>query len=609
MTTFNLSRNLKLPVEAMTETIAILAQKGFGKTYTAMKLAEEMHKAGGQIVVLDPVGNWWCLRLAADGKKKWSDIPIFGGMHGDFGLSADKGSFIADVLIDHHTSAVLDVSTMLEAEKKRFVADLAQRLKFRKSKERDSVLHLFLEEAQEFVPQRPGPDETKMLGHLTRIAKLGRNWGIGLTMISQRPQAVNKEALNLASMLIVGCMVAKHDRKAIIDWVEEQGKAAMADEYLARMTKLSVGEMIVWSPSWLDHLSIVKISKKETYDASATPKLGGRKVKLQQPKPIDAKAIRAAMAETEEKIKSSDPKELQRRIRQLTFDKKQVEGKLFKAGIDNEKLMKRPTGPSKPVPYLGKGDVAELDRHLDRLSKVREHILELRNKVTGAEFKESGYVYPDDPPAVSRGKKHRIELRRLSTREETPRQGSIRRASQALKDREDQRVCDLLGVEDNGEIKLVGKSKLMLQHLVAHLPESYTKDQLAILVGMTAGTGGFNNYVGMLKKEGLITTGGRLKATDAGVEFLGGAPIGTPTTTEELVEMWLAAPKIVGKAKNILRLLVDRYPNTLTHAAIADHVGMVVGTGGFNNYLGVLKKAGLVKKTQEGFTASDALFP
>lgn len=57
-TRFRISDRLDLPVETMTETIAILAQKGFGKTYAAMKLAEEMITAGGQIVAFDPVGKY-----------------------------------------------------------------------------------------------------------------------------------------------------------------------------------------------------------------------------------------------------------------------------------------------------------------------------------------------------------------------------------------------------------------------------------------------------------------------------------------------------------------------------------------------------------------------
>jgi predicted transcriptional regulator len=76
------------------------------------------------------------------------------------------------------------------------------------------------------------------------------------------------------------------------------------------------------------------------------------------------------------------------------------------------------------------------------------------------------------------------------------------------------------------------------------------------------------------------------------------------------MQMWLAAPKLVGKSKDILRFLVGRHPNTFNKAEIADAVQMSEGAGGFNNYMATLKKAGLIDKNEQGhFKASDALFP
>jgi len=54
-----LGPGLVLPVEAVTETFAILAKRGAGKTYTAAVLVEEMMSAGLPVVIIDPVGVWW----------------------------------------------------------------------------------------------------------------------------------------------------------------------------------------------------------------------------------------------------------------------------------------------------------------------------------------------------------------------------------------------------------------------------------------------------------------------------------------------------------------------------------------------------------------------
>ena len=58
-----------LPLDAVTQTFGVIGRKGSGKTYTAGVLAEGLLGAGAQVVVLDPVGNWWALRLAADGRS------------------------------------------------------------------------------------------------------------------------------------------------------------------------------------------------------------------------------------------------------------------------------------------------------------------------------------------------------------------------------------------------------------------------------------------------------------------------------------------------------------------------------------------------------------
>jgi DNA helicase HerA-like ATPase len=68
-----------MPVNAATLTFAFSARKGAGMTYAAGKSSEILLEAGVQVVVLDTVGNWYGLRLAADGKGNGFDVPMFGG--------------------------------------------------------------------------------------------------------------------------------------------------------------------------------------------------------------------------------------------------------------------------------------------------------------------------------------------------------------------------------------------------------------------------------------------------------------------------------------------------------------------------------------------------
>jgi uncharacterized protein len=66
--TLRISREFGLPAEAVSETFAILAKRGAGKTYTAAVMVQELLKADLHVVVVDPVGVWRGLRASADGQ-------------------------------------------------------------------------------------------------------------------------------------------------------------------------------------------------------------------------------------------------------------------------------------------------------------------------------------------------------------------------------------------------------------------------------------------------------------------------------------------------------------------------------------------------------------
>lgn len=59
--------NFYLPNDLVARTLAIIGQRGAGKTSLATVIAEEMCKAALPWIALDPVGVWWGLRTGADG--------------------------------------------------------------------------------------------------------------------------------------------------------------------------------------------------------------------------------------------------------------------------------------------------------------------------------------------------------------------------------------------------------------------------------------------------------------------------------------------------------------------------------------------------------------
>jgi hypothetical protein len=171
---------------------------------------------------------------------------------------------------------VLDASQFSLADRKRFAVTFGERLWQRKKGEAHPVpLHLVIEESQLIVPQFTGRggDEGRMVGIYEEIIRLGRNYGIGVSMITQRPQSVNKEVLNQTECLLVGQVNGAQERDALKKWISHQG---MDVHLVDELPRLKAGTFYVWSPQWLNLLQRVRIEPKRTYDASATPKVGDR---------------------------------------------------------------------------------------------------------------------------------------------------------------------------------------------------------------------------------------------------------------------------------------------------------------------------------------------
>lgn len=304
-----LSPEIELPTSAATSTFAILGMRGYGKSYGAGVLAEELHGAGVQTIIVDPVGIWWGLRVSADGKGRGLPIPVFGGMHGDLPIEAAAGEVIAQLLIDRRSSAVLDVSEFSDGQQHRFVCDLCRAL-FALKRRRPGPLHIMFDEGHEFLPQVVDAAAAPMVGATKKLWKVGRNYGIGGTIISPRAAEVNKGALNLTEHLITSRIKAPNDMKAIASWASSSDAD---DAVIAQIRTQPKGTLTFWSD---DGAVTSRFRRKLTFDSSRTPDQLEDQV-VAELLPIDVVEIRAAMAATIETVKRNDPVALRAEIDRL----------------------------------------------------------------------------------------------------------------------------------------------------------------------------------------------------------------------------------------------------------------------------------------------------
>lgn len=200
------AEGLLLPLDAATQTFGFIARKRAGKTYAAGRLVESLLSRGVQVVVMDMIGKWWGLRLNASGKRvSGYNVVVIGGLHGDLPIEPHAGALLADVVINNPLRGfVFDLSQLSLSARKRFAAEFAERLwQAKKAQKRSRVLHIVIEEAQLIIPQKVFREDARMVGHWEEIVRLGGNYGIGVSLISQRPQSVNKEVLTQVECLVV----------------------------------------------------------------------------------------------------------------------------------------------------------------------------------------------------------------------------------------------------------------------------------------------------------------------------------------------------------------------------------------------------------------------
>lgn len=313
MTKLKISPDLSLPLDFVSWTQAILAKKGSGKTYKASVEAEEMLDAGQQIVAIDPTGAWWGLRSSADGRHAGYPIAIFGGEHADVPLEATAGEVIAEAIATEHFSAVIDLTLFRKGEALRFMAAFLETL-YRKNR---AALHLFIDEADVVAPQKTfSPEQARALGACDDLVRRGRVRGIGCTLITQRPQVLNKDVLSQVDMVTALRMNHPKDIGAIKDWVAVHGDEAQAKRMIADLPALPIGEAWLWAPA-ADIFQRITFRDRKTFDSGRTPKAGERVTAPRVLAPVDIQRLGKTIAATVEQQKANDPRALKARVAEL----------------------------------------------------------------------------------------------------------------------------------------------------------------------------------------------------------------------------------------------------------------------------------------------------
>lgn len=608
MKQLHLSEDLSLPINIATQRLAWVGTSGGGKSYGAMRLAELMIEAKIQVVALDPVGIWWGLGLSADGKKRGIPIPVFGGLHGHYPIEPAGGSILADLIIDEGLTCVIDVSQFeYDTDKSRFACDFMSRFFFRKKSSPPSVVHIPVEECQEFVPQNPQRGEEKMLHAFVRTWKIGRNFGIGGSLISQRPQEINKKALNLSHTMFAFQTTGSHERKALKEWMEDKNvDLNLIDE----LPKLKNGCPYVWGPGWLPQAKIIRISKKWTYDSSSTPEVGasGKIVEPRLLAPVEVKNLSERMKASVDKAKEGDPVELKRRIvgledmirkekalvgklserpAELKFDAKAMDAAIEKQILELQKKM--------GSDIIKKTNSAIVSSAIDIVGQVEKNhialLTTLRTHITALETKPIIVIDPKE--WAMHGKEIKKALSNPAMILPITQTHVVHRP-------QDRSTTSAVVKQSQDGIKLPAGALRMLRAVVQWgekgIPLVQMKTQATIKHNVTLG-----DYKNKLLRQGLmVEQNGLFFPTNEGIALVGDN-IPAPKTTDEVLAAW--EKHFPDGARRILRSLVSRRGEYMGKEELMQESGIAHPVT-FGDYKNKLKSAHLIVESHGQFAAN-----
>lgn len=254
---------IKFPLNSATKTFAILAKRGAGKSYTGAVMAEEFFKNNIPFVVFDPIDVWWGLRLAKNGKDEGLPVVVFGLEHADIQLDRDMGRKMAQAVVRENISCIISTFGMPKAGQRHLITEFSEEILSINNTPR----HIFIEEAHEYIPQRVFGPLGKCFNAVSNLVVMGRNRGLGVTLINQRAATVNKDVLTQLDTLIALRSVGPQDRKALAEWVAFHGlqEDKRFEEFLLSLPELPTGEGWVWSPEFLGIFQKIKIRHRETF--------------------------------------------------------------------------------------------------------------------------------------------------------------------------------------------------------------------------------------------------------------------------------------------------------------------------------------------------------
>lgn len=317
-------------VEYASRANAILGIRDSGKTFTATLIAEQLFECRIPFFAFDPIGRWRFLKSPAAGHPgRGFPIVVAGGAVPDLPLTPASAPDLIRAAMRSGVSMVIDLYSigLSKADWRAIVRHSIETILY----EGDGFgqRHVFLEEAAEFIPQHVRDGQT--YAAVEKLARMGGNVGVGVTLINQRAEEVNKAVLELCDNLLLHRQRGKNSLLSLRKWLEA-GNVKPPKEITDSLADLPTGQLWAWFKD-LGRPRLVQVSKKQSFDPNRRQMAQARS---RTPNAVDVSAFVAQMKDalagkkTNAKVSSN---------REEEKDVKESEAKALRA--ENAELKRR----------------------------------------------------------------------------------------------------------------------------------------------------------------------------------------------------------------------------------------------------------------------------
>jgi len=541
--TINIGTEINLE-DLVKSRMLIQANSGGGKSAIARVIMEESY---GNIpyIVMDIDGEYYTL------KEQYGDIIVIGGQHADVQISLQLARQLPKFIIENLLSVVIDVSDMEMNERIRFAKLFIESLMALTQQYWVPYL-IFLEECHKLAGEQ---DKYESGPAVKDLMSRGRKRGFCGIPITQRISKLHKDVAAECNNKFIGrtYLDIDMDRSA-----KELGFSKSTDRL--KLRDLQPGSFYAFGTSIHPHeVHEVKIRKPKTKMPQAGSTMS---IKAKAP---TGKIINL-LGKLNEDLKKEEPKKPAARLTSTADDNWKTEYDKLKSHV-----------------ILLEEDVMFHRKKTDKLMGKLAMINELSAKIKDV-TSETSII--EAAPNVKLGNIHSIkdELVRPGT-------GGVN-SVMPVRIKDITKATALPG--GNGTL---GKcSREVIKFLAQYPDRQFSKAQVAIATGYSAGSGGFNNALSELNQKGFILRSGKLQVN---MEAMGDIvrTVGSIQHQDYNIETY---KKNLGKCeREIYEVLLQHPEQTFTKEQLASSTETPYspGSGGFNNALSRLNTLELIERS------------